>query len=127
MSAIFGYYDHITAVAYYRLLDMVSGGGLMKSFAGFQNVVVVRWLFECSWRLSPGISGIPVGKLEVVLDHNYAHLLHGNATIQRPKVYSSVWHARGIAIVVLWYMAKRLDGEHISLLEDFGEGASKNG
>ena len=106
--------DHfyqITAVAYYHVSDMISGGGLMKSFAGFLHIVVVRWLSECSWRLSSGISGSAIGTLEVVLDHNYAHLLHGNAIKQRLLVYASVRHARDIAMVAMGYMTKRLHGE----------------
>ena len=83
----------------------------MKSFAGFLRVVVVRWLSECSWRLSSGISGIQMGTLEVALDHDYAHLLHGNAIKKRLLVYVSVWHARDIAMVAMGYMAKRLHGE----------------
>ena len=39
-----GHFYQITAVAYYHVSDMISGGGLMKSFAGFLRVVVVRWL-----------------------------------------------------------------------------------
>ena len=90
---------------------MISGGGLAKSFAGFLRIVVVRWLSECSWRLSSGIFDSPMGTLEVVLDHDYAHLLHGNTIKQRLLVYTSVWHARDIALVAMGYMAKRLDGE----------------
>ena len=45
-----GHFYQITAVAYYHISDMISDGGLMKSFAGFLRVVVVRWLSECSWR-----------------------------------------------------------------------------
>ena len=82
----------------------------MKSFAGFLRVVVVRWLSECLWRSSPGISGSPMGTLEVSLDHDYAQLLHGNS-IKRLLVYASVWHARDIALVAMGHMAKRLDGE----------------
>ena len=70
VSASFGYYDHITAVACYHLSDMISGGGLMRSFDGFLHVIVVRWLSECSWRASPRISGSPIGTLEVLLDHH---------------------------------------------------------
>ena len=106
--------DHfyqITAVAYYHLSDMVSGSGSMKGFAGFLRVVVVRWLSECSWRLSSGISGSPMGTLEVALEHDDAHLLLGKVINQRLLVYASVWHARDIAMVAMGYMTKRLHGE----------------
>ena len=106
-----GHSYQITAVAYYHASDMISGGGLMISFAGFLRVVVVRWLSECSWRLSSGISGILMGTPEVVLDHDYGHLLHGNAIKQRLLIYATVWHARDIALVVLWFMTKRLVSE----------------
>ena len=106
-----GHFYQITAVVYYHVSDMISDGGLMKSFAGFLRVVAVRWLSECSWRLSSGIPGSPMGTLEVALDHDYAQLLHGNAIKQRLLVYASVWHARDIALVAMGYMAKRLDGE----------------
>ena len=100
-----------TAVAYYHVSDMVSGGGLMKSLAGFLHSVVVRWLPECSWRSSSGISGSPMGTLEVALDRDYAHLLHGSAIKQRLLVNASIWHAHGVAIVTMGYMTKRLHGE----------------
>ena len=106
--------DHsyqITAVAYYLLSDMVSGGGLMKSLAGFLHISVVRWISECSWRSSSGISGSLMGTLQVVLDHDYAPSLHGKLIKQPPLIYSSVWHARDMAMVVPGYMTKRLDGE----------------
>ena len=83
----------------------------MKSFAGFLNILVVRWLSECSWRSSPGISDSLIRMLEVALDHDYAHFLYGNAIKQPPLVYASVWHARDIALVAMRYMAKRLDGK----------------
>ena len=75
----FGDIRPINAAAYHHLLDMVSGGGLMKSFAGFLHIVVVRWLSEFSWRSSPRFSGSLIGTLEVALDHSYAKLLHEKA------------------------------------------------
>ena len=96
-----GHFYQITAVAYYHISDMISDSGLMKSFAGFLRVVAVRWLSECSWRLSSGISGIHMGTLEVALDHDYAQLLHGNAIKQRLLESASVGLAHGVAILVL--------------------------
>ena len=102
-----GNFYQITAVAYYHISDMISGGGLMKSFAGFLHILVVRWLSQCSWRPSPRISGSLTRMLEVTLDHDYAQLLHGNAIKQRLLVYASVWYARDIAMVAMGYMTKR--------------------
>ena len=68
-----GHFYQITAVACYHLSDIISGGGVMKSFAGFLHVIVVRWLCECSWRSSSGISGSPMGTLEAVFDHHNVH------------------------------------------------------
>ena len=96
-----GHDDQTTAAAYHHLSDMISGGGLMKSFAGFLHIVVVRWLSACSWRSSPRFCGSLIGILEMTLDHGKAYLLHGKAIKQRLIVYASVWHGRGIAIVVL--------------------------
>ena len=33
----------ITAAAYHHLSDIISGGGLMESFAGFRLLVMIRW------------------------------------------------------------------------------------
>ena len=42
----FGNIRPITAAAYHHLPDIVSDGGLMKSFAGFRQKVMVRWLLQ---------------------------------------------------------------------------------
>ena len=102
-----GHDDQITAVEYHQLSDMIPDGGSMKSFAGFIYIVMVRWLSACSWRSSQRFYGSLIGIREVALDHGYAHLLHGRVIKQRLIVYSSVWHAHGVAIRVLWYVVKR--------------------
>ena len=124
----FGNSRLITTAAYHHLSDMVSDGGLMKSFAGFLHIVVVLWLSECSWRLSPRFFGSSVGTLEVGMDHHQSSPLHEKAIKQRLSVNSIVWHARGIVIVVLWYMIKRLDGEiYLSFFREFSKPAAKKG
>ena len=102
-----GHDDQTTAVEYHHLTDMIPDGGSMKSFAGFIYIVMVRWLSACSWRSSQRFYGSLIGIREVALDHGYAHLLHDRAIKQRLIVYAGVWHARGIVIVVPWYMIKR--------------------
>ena len=103
----FGNNRPITTDAHHHLPDMVSDGGVMKRFAGFLHIVVVLLLSESSWRLSSEKSGSPIGTLEVVLDHGYAKLLHEKAIKRHLLVHAIIWHARGIVIVVLWYMTKR--------------------
>ena len=66
-----------------------------------------------------------MGTLEVVLDHDYAYFLHGNAIKQRLSVYASVWHARDIAKVAMGYMTKRLDGEKYLCSGAFGRSSGK--
>ena len=58
----------------------------MKRFARFLHIVVVQWLSECSWRLSLGISGGTIGKLEVALDPHKPSLLHENDIKQQPMI-----------------------------------------
>ena len=111
MRKDWGHFYQITAVAYYHISDMISDSGLMKSFAGFLRVVAVRWLSECSWRLSSGISGIQMGTLEVALDPHKPSPLHENDIKQQPMINASVWQACDIALVAMGHMAKRLDGE----------------
>ena len=45
--------------------------------------------------------------LEVALDHGYAKLLHEKAIKRHLLVNAIAWHARGIVIMVLWYMIKQ--------------------
>ena len=71
----------------------------MESFAGFLYIVVVRWLFECSWSSSSGLSGSLIRTLEMVLDQHKSSSLNGKLIKQHPLIYSGVWHVRDIAIV----------------------------
>lgn len=82
-----------------------------EKFRAFLRIMVIWWLSECSWRSSSRISRAMTGKLEVALDPHKPSSLHGKLIKQQPLIYSSVGHARGIAIVVLRYMTKRFDGE----------------
>ena len=91
----------ITTAAYHHLPNIVSDGGLMKRFAGFLHIMVVRWLSESSWRSSPRFYGSSIGTLEVALDHHQSPSLHEKSIKQRLLVYVIVWHARGIVVVVL--------------------------
>ena len=58
----------------------------MKRFARFLHILVVRWLSECSWSSSPGISGGANGKLEVALDPHKPSPLHENDIKQQPLI-----------------------------------------
>ena len=113
--------DHfyeITAVAYYHLSDMVSGGGLMKSFAGFLHILVVWWLSECSWRSSSGVSGDPIGSLEAVFDHHNVHHHCIERLSNKNSRYiqaASSWCSNGGDGV----HDKAITWRNISVLEDF--------
>ena len=118
----------ITAVKYYLLSDMGPGDSLMKSFAGFLHIVVVRRLSACSWRSLQRFCGSLIGILEVTLDNGNAYLLHGKFIKNRLLVYASVWNGHGTVIVALWYMIKRSDGgKYLWFFENSSRAVAKRG
>ena len=98
--------DQTTAVAWHHLSTMILCCRLKKSFAGFLDIFMVLWLYQCSWRSPEPFFGMSIWSLEVMSVHDNSSTECWKVIKQCSLIYQRSWHVRGSALVVAWELAK---------------------
>ena len=111
----------IAAVAHYHSSDMIWGETLMKSFAGFRQLVVVWWRPEFLWR-SPRhfLRGARPPNGTMVNNKTRQRRMYRKNINARPVVSLMIWYASEMSIVATWRVRKTNRHENGSIFWCFG-------